>query len=79
MWTAYLKRIEQLGAADRRELDGHAVVGDGAQLGDLVGDVLERRLAVHQVVQDAAQRPHVDGLAERQAQEDLRRSGGGRQ
>ena len=42
----------------RREVDDDIGIGDSVQL-HLRPDVLERCLAVHQVVEDAAQRPDV--------------------
>ena len=52
---AYLQHVQQVLLGNVRELDVVGGVDDGVQLGELVGDALERRLSVCHTVENTAQ------------------------
>ena len=57
--TSYLEYIHERFVRNVREVNGQVWVDDSLQLEEVVTDVLEGRAAIHHVVQDTAQRPHV--------------------
>ena len=57
--VSYLKNVDQLLVLVRREVDFHSWVCDSLHLCEYVADVTERCLSVHQIIENATERPHV--------------------
>lgn len=56
---SYLQDADDMLVFVGRKIDFDSWVDDGLHLCEDVRDVTERRLAVHEVVQDTTERPHV--------------------